>query len=116
MPPLKYNDHSVDSICSAFGMKASYSWNIGPVLIKPELSAAWQHEYADNAIVANFANGAGNSFTVTGPRIGRNSLLLGAGVSVFLSDRVSTYVYYDGELGRTNYQSNAVSGGVRITF
>ncbi|MBV8101755.1 MAG: autotransporter domain-containing protein [Verrucomicrobia bacterium] len=118
LAPLRYADQSVDSIRTSFGMKASYNWKIGAVLVKPELSAAWQHEYSDSAysIVANFANGAGDSFAVTGPRIGRNSLLLGAGVSVLLSDRVSTYVYYDGEHGRTNYQSNAVSGGVRITF
>ena len=118
LAPLSYPDQSVDSIRTSFGMKASYNWKIGSVIIKPEFSAAWQHEYADSAypIIASFANGAGNSFSVTGPRIGRNSLLLGAGVSVLLSDRVSTYVYYDGELGRTNYQSNAVSGGVRITF
>ena len=77
-----------------------------------------QHEYGNSAysIVASFANGAGTSFTVSSPRIGRDSLLPGAGVAVLLSDRISTYIYYDGELGRTNYQSNSVSGGVRVTF
>jgi outer membrane autotransporter protein len=40
LAPLKYNDQSVDSLRSAFGMKASYDWKIGPVLIRPELTAA----------------------------------------------------------------------------
>ena len=53
---------------------------------------------------------------VTSAEIGRDSLAIGAGVSVIWNDRVSTYVYYDGEVARTNYQYNAVTGGVRITF
>jgi outer membrane autotransporter protein len=82
------------------------------------LRLAWQHEYGDSAysIDANFANGAGNGFTVTSPKIGRDSLLIGAGAAVLLNDRISIYAYYDGEVARTNYESNNVSAGVRITF
>jgi len=60
--------------------------------------------------------GAGNSFTVFGPKIGRDSLLIGVGATVILSERVSSYIYYDGEFARTNYLSNNVFGGVRVTF
>jgi outer membrane autotransporter protein len=118
LAPLKFGDQSVDSIRTALGVKASYDWKIGGVLVKPELRASWQHEYGDSeySIVASFANGAGNNFTVNGPRIGRDSLLLGAGVAVLWNDRISTYIYYDGELARTNYDSESVSAGFRITF
>jgi outer membrane autotransporter protein len=118
LAPLKINDQHVDSIRTAFGMKASYDWKVGNVLIRPELRAAWQHEYGNSAysIVASFANGAGSSFTVSSPNIGRDSLLLGAGVAVLWTDRISTYIYYDGELGRTNYDSHNVTAGVRVTF
>jgi autotransporter-associated beta strand protein len=118
LAPLKFPDQNTESERTAFGGKASYDWKIGQMTIIPQLSAAWQHEYGDTAysIVAAFANGAGNSFTVTGPQIGRDSLLVGAGVTVIWNERVSTYLYYDGEFARTNYQSNNVSGGVRITF
>jgi outer membrane autotransporter protein len=80
--------------------------------------AAWQHEYGDAAyeIDSSFANGAGNTFTVNGPRIGRDSLLVGAGFAIQLNDRWATYFYYDGELGRTRYDSHNVSGGVRMAF
>ena len=99
-------------------MKASYDWKVGHVIIKPEISLAWQHEYGDQAysIISSLANGAGNSFTVNSPVVGRDSLLIGAGTAVLLSDRISIYAYHDGELGRTNYQSNNVSAGVRIAF
>jgi outer membrane autotransporter protein len=84
----------------------------------PQVNAAWQHEFGATAysVVSGFATGAGNNFTVTGPDIGRDSLLVGAGATVILSERVSTYLFYDGEVARTNYHSHNVSGGVRIAF
>jgi outer membrane autotransporter protein len=118
LAPLTFGDQSADSSRTALGAKASYDWHVGHVLVKPEIRAAWQHEFGDTdyAIVARFANGAGNSFTVNGPAIGRDSLLLGAGVAVLFNDRVSAYAYYDGELARTNYSSNNVTAGLRFTF
>ncbi|MBV8276810.1 MAG: autotransporter domain-containing protein [Verrucomicrobia bacterium] len=118
LAPLRFGDQSVDSIRTDLGIKASYDWKIGGILVRPELRVAWQHEYGDStySIVANFANGAGNNFTVNGPPIGRDSLLIGAGVAVLWNDRISTYIYYDGELARTDYDSQSVTAGFRITF
>ena len=42
--------------------------------------------------------------------------MVSAGVSVRLTPAITTYVNYDGQLGRGNYDSNAVTGGVRISF
>ena len=82
------------------------------------MRAAWQHEYGDSsyALDATFANGAGSSFLVNGPEVGRDSLLLGAGFALQLTERTATYVYYDGELGRTRFVRNAINGGVRVAF
>ena len=116
--PLSFPDQNTDSSRTALGARASYDWHVGHVLIRPEIRASWQHEFGatEYSIVANFANGTGNNFTVNGPAIGRDSLLLGAGAAVLLNDRVTVYAYYDGELARTNYSSNSVSGGLRVTF
>ncbi len=118
LAPLTYNDQNAESSRTALGAKASYDWHVGHVVVKPELRAAWQHEFGDRdySVVSRFASGAGNSFTVNGPAIGRDSLLIGAGAAVLLNDRVSVYAYYDGELARSNYSSNNVSAGVRVTF
>ena len=115
---LTFPDQHADSLRTALGMKGSYDWKIGPVHLVPEIRAAWQHEFGDTdySLIASFANGAGNSFTVNGPQIGRDSLLLSAGFAVQWNDRISTYAYYDGELFRTNYLSNNVSAGFRVTF
>ena len=118
LAPLNIHGGQNTSLRSAFGFKASYDIKAGSVLIKPELRAAWQHEYGDTAASLNsdFANGAGNSFLVTGPEIGRDSALLGAGFAIEFNDHCAIYTYYDGELGRKNYQSTNVTGGMRIAF
>jgi autotransporter-associated beta strand protein len=118
LAPLSFGDQNTHSSRTALGAKASYDWHVGHVVVKPEIRASWQHEFGDRdySIVSRFANGAGNSFTVTGPEIGRDSLLIGAGAAVLLNERVSIYAYYDGELARTNYSSHNVSAGLRVTF
>jgi outer membrane autotransporter protein len=116
--PLTFPDQNANSSRTALGGKISYDWHVGHAVVRPEFRAAWQHEFGDteNSIIASFANGAGNSFSVNGPEIGRDSLLIGAGAAVIFNDRVSVYAYYDGELARTNYSSNNVSAGVRVSF
>ncbi len=118
MAPLNFPSQHQESLRSTFGAKVSYDWKIGHLMVRPELRAAWQHEYGDAtlAIDSAFANGAGPGFLVHGPATGRDSLLLSAGFAVQLSERVSTYVYYDGELARTNYQASSISGGFRFDF
>ena len=118
LAPLNIHGGQGESLRSAFGLKASYDCKLGSILFKPELRAAWQHEYGDNvySLDSDLANGGGGTFTVGGPKLGRDSALVGAGFAVQFSERCSTYLYYDGELGRTNYISNAVTGGVRVSF
>jgi outer membrane autotransporter protein len=118
LAPVSFSNQNAESSRTALGAKASYDWHVGHVVVKPEIRASWQHEFGDRdySIVSRFANGAGNGFTVNGPAIGRDSLLIGAGAAVLLNDRVSVYAYYDGELARTNYTSNNVSAGFRVTF
>ncbi|MEZ0254410.1 MAG: autotransporter domain-containing protein [Chthoniobacter sp.] len=118
LAPLHFGSQSQESIKSSFGLKASYDWKLGGLLIKPEVRAAWQHEYGDSTytIDSSFASGGAGDFTVSGPRIGRDSLLVGAGFAIQVNERCSTYFYYDGELARTRYDSHAVTGGLRVAF
>lgn len=118
LAPLNIAGRNAESLRTALGIKASCDWKMGGVLIRPELRVAWQHEYGESSygLDASLANGAGNSFLVNGPETGRDSLLLGAGFAVQLSERTSTYFYYDGELGRERYDRHGVTGGLRTTF
>ena len=118
LAPLAYPSQNEESFRTAIGMRGLYDWKIGPIRLVPELRLAWQHEFGDTdySLVSSFASGAGNSFTVSGAEIGRDSMLIGAGFAIHWNDRISTYAYYDGELFRTNYLSNNVSAGFRLTF
>ena len=116
--PMSLSSQHTTSLISTVGMKASYDWKIGNTIIRPEVRLNWQHEYGDvsSTIGSRLASGAGDPFLVTGPEIGRDSMVLGAGFAVVLSDRLSTYLYYDGEFLRTNYDSSTVTGGFRFSF
>ena len=119
LAPLEIQDQTEDSVRGTLGLRAAYDWKAGNgIIIRPEVRAAWQHEYDERAypIDARFASGAGDVFTVRGPDSGRNSALVGGGVAVQWNNRISTYVYYDGVLGRENYESHNISGGLRVSF
>jgi len=118
LAPLSVNGGQGESLRSAVGFKATYDWKVGGILIRPELRTAWQHEFGDTAYTldSSFVNGAGDTFSSTGPKIGRDSALLGAGFAIQWNQRCTSYVYYDGELGRTNYHVANVSAGLGIAF
>jgi outer membrane autotransporter protein len=118
LAPLQIHSGSAESLRSDVGFRLFYQWQIGKIVVQPSLKAAWEHEYKYSAlpITAGFAGIPGPSATFFGPSEGHDSAVVSAGVAVRLTPTISTYVNYDGQLGRTNYDSNAVTGGVRISF
>jgi outer membrane autotransporter protein len=118
LAPLQIESDSVDSLRSDVGFRLFYQWQIGKVLVEPSLKAAWEHEYLYSAIpiTAGFAGASGPTATFVGPSEGHDSAIVSAGVFVQVAPAITTYVNYDGQLGRGNYDSNAVTGGIRISF
>ena len=115
--PLRIRGGSQDSLRTMLGAKVAAAWNVGGVVIRPEVRAQWKHEFLDRegAIDSSFT-GSGALFTVHGPEVGRDSLVIDAGATVQFNDRLSVYAFYTGEIGRTNYSSNSVNGGFRVSF
>jgi outer membrane autotransporter protein len=118
LAPLSIHSDSEESLRSDVGFRASYQWRIGSVQVEPFLKATWEHEfkYSTLPITAGFADISGPSATFLGPSEGHDSAVVNAGISVSWTPRISTYVSYNGLLGRDRYDSNGVSGGVRISF
>jgi outer membrane autotransporter protein len=116
--PLRFATQSADSLRSALGFHATFDQKVGRAIIRPEVRAAWQHEFGDTSysLTSSFATLGGSAFTVAGPETGRDSLLVGAGLSVLFNERFSIYAYYDGELLRANYSSHNISAGFRYRF
>jgi outer membrane autotransporter protein len=100
------------------GARATYTCHLGKVLVIPTLMVAWEHEYLYTAlpITANFLSIPGRSATVFGPSGGHDSAIINAGAAFQLTQRLSTYVGYQGQLGRDRYDANAVSGGLSFSF
>lgn len=117
LQPLRFGSQSQESLRSRIGLRAAYTALVGAARVTPSLSMQWQHEflYSQLGITSQFANGAGNPFTAYGPRIGRDSALVTAGMNVAW-DRYAVYVAYQAELFRTNYQSHTVFAGFRVSW
>jgi len=117
LAPLRYASQHGESARSTLGVKASYNWQIGRVIVRPEAHAAWRHEFGDQSFSIDSTLAAGgDNFAVTDTGIGRDSLLLGGGVAVLWNQRTSTYLYYDAEMLRKEYDTQSVSGGLRMSF
>jgi outer membrane autotransporter protein len=116
--PLQIHSDSQDSLRTDIGFRASYTWHVGRVLLIPSLTAAWEHEYKYSAlpITASAPVFAGLSETLSGPSEGHDSAIINANVGVQWTPTISTYVGYQGQLGRNRYDSNAVTGGVSFSF
>lgn len=117
LQPLAFPSQNQSSLRSRIGLQAGYTTHVGETRITPYLGLHWQHEFLDNelAMVSRFANGAGNPFTVHGPRIGRDSAVATAGINVGWS-RYSVYAAYQAEMFRTNYDSHTMIVGFRVLW
>ena len=118
LAPLRIESQSQDSLRTNVGLSASYTWKAGKVQLRPSLRASWQHEYFYSAlpIDAQFASGAGSVFTVNGPAEGHDSALIDAGLDVQWTPMIGTYFGYNGQVGRSNYDSHAVICSVHVDF
>jgi len=116
--PVKVSSDTQDSMRTDLGFRAWYDIHIGQIGMRPFVSAAWEHEYDYSAlpISASLVDIPGAPVTVNGPSLGHDSAVVNAGVAVQWTRTFSTYVSYDGQLGRARYNSNGVSGGLRLSF
>jgi outer membrane autotransporter protein len=118
LAPLRIHTDSEESLRTDLGFRAFYRWQLGKIALEPFLKAMWEHEFKYSAlpITANLVGFSETSATFSGPAEGHDSAIVSAGVSVQWTPAISTYVNYDGQLGRDRYDSNAVTGGIRISF
>jgi outer membrane autotransporter protein len=118
LTPLTIHSGSAESLRTDVGFRLFYRWKIGSVTLEPSLKAAWEHEYKYSALPVNasLSGFGGPTATFIGPAEGHDSAIISAGISAQLNRALSIYLSYDGQLGRSNYDSNAVSGGIRFNF
>jgi len=110
---LKLAAADSNSLQSILGFRAAATF--GP--FTPEFRLGWAHEYLDAAqtIEASLATVPGSTFSATGPNFGRDSALIGLGLTHNITSAVDLFVDYDGRL-TGSLQEHAVSAGVRVAF
>ena len=115
--PLHINSGHGDSLLTNLGARATYECHIGSMVLVPEIRATWQHEYGDvfDEVSASMLLGS-PAFAVSSSPIGRDSLVLNAGFTLRLTPNMSAYAFYDGELACSNYQTNNLLIGFRVSF
>jgi outer membrane autotransporter protein len=116
--PLNVHTDSEESWRTDLGIQASYTWRVGQITVIPSLRAAWEHEYKYNALPITFsgANFPGVTATTFGPNEGHDGFIINTGAGVQWTPRISTYVGYQGQLGRSNYSANGVTGTISFSF
>ena len=117
LQPLHIESQTESSLRSRVGVRVAYTAKVGAARVTPSIGAQWQHEFLDNelSLDSRFANGAGGVFSVPGPKVGRDSALVTGAVNVAWS-RYSAYVACQADLSRTNYESQTVLAGLRVSF
>jgi outer membrane autotransporter protein len=115
--PLQIHSNQEASLRTDLGTRTTYTWHLGKVLVIPTLTVAWEHEYFYSALPITVSSAEfPGSATFSGPSEGHDSVILNAVLGVQWTSRMSTYVGYQGQLGRNRYNANAVTGGVSISF
>ena len=116
--PLNIHSNSEESWRTDLGVLAFYAWHVGKIIVIPSLWAAWEHEYKYSNLPITFSSVEfpGVSATVFGPHEGHDSALINVGVGTQWTPRISTYVGYQGQLGRDNYDANGVTGTISFSF
>ena len=118
LTPLDISKQDKSSFKSTLGFQIAYEIPADSVIIKPQAKLQWRHEYSNDSrdIDASFQGSAGGAFTVWGPALGSDSMLLDLGVTVQVTPAVAFYTFYSGDIGSSSYTSNSVFGGVQLSF
>jgi outer membrane autotransporter protein len=114
---LNVGSQKSSSLRSELGARLSREYKLKDRLFTPYVSATWQHEYDDQSqsINAEFQTG-GIPFSVKTSDVGRDTALLGAGMTFQCCKRTSLYFNYLGQVGRANFMAHSFDGGLRVKF
>ena len=115
---LNVSDSTFDSMKSIVGARLAYPIELeSGRKVVPEFRLAWAHEFMDDqaSFVATIRGQQPVPTVVRGEKFSRDTVIVGAGVTVPLSDSSSLFVDYDGGLN-SDITTHTVSAGVRFTW
>jgi len=106
-----------DSLRSRLGASVQYLTGIGRITLIPTLTAMWQHEFLDeNAPITSSFNDLGSgAFTIHSVSMGRDSALIGVGLTAQLDNSMAIFVEANADVNE-NYNAENFVGGFKGSF
>ncbi|WP_296345300.1 autotransporter-associated beta strand repeat-containing protein [Reyranella sp.] len=114
---LMVQQQNTTSVRTVLGADLAANLPLGDRTLDIALRLGWAHEYADTGrpMTASFAGAPTVPFTVYGAQPLRDAAVIGLNLGTRITDSISAYVRYDGELnGRDD--THAFSAGFRMTW
>ena len=106
------------SMLSSVGAHAAYNWQVKPdILVVPQLSLSWQHEFLQNPYdISGNLGGSSPSFNNTSSTGIRDYLYTGLGFTVEFAKRWNTSLFYNAVAGNNNLTSQNIFWSLGVKF
>ena len=105
------------SMLSSVGAHAAYNWQAGKnVLVVPQISLNWQHEFLQNPYDINGSIGGSPNFSNTSATGIRDYLYTGVGFTVEFAKRWNTSFFYNAAAGNSDLQSQNIFWSAGVKF
>ena len=115
---LQVADQVVNAIKPSLGARASVQFQYGDdVRLIPEMRARWYHDLGDGKapVTARLIGAPAAGFTTTGAVVGRDSAVIGTGLSAVIDDSLRLNVGYEAELAK-GQTSHAFTAGIKYSW
>ena len=106
------------SMLSSVGAHAAYNWQVKPdILVVPQLSLSWQHEFLQDPYnIKGNLGGSSPSFNNTSSTGIRDYLYTGLGFTVEFAKRWNTSLFYNAVAGNNNLTSQNIFWSLGLKF
>ncbi len=105
------------SMLSTLGAQAAYTWQANRnLVVVPQLSLSWQHEFLQNPYNITGNLGSSPNFTTTSATGTRDYLYTGVGVTLEYQKKWNTSFFYNAAAGNNNLQSQNIFWSAGVKF
>jgi len=117
LAPLSYPAQGEGALLSDLGLTLEQNIKWGSALLTPGITAAWEHAYQANpdSLTAGLG-GDTESFTVQGPAMGQDAVVLGVQLEAAFKSFGTVYGDYHGRIGLANTTEQSLTCGVKTEF
>jgi uncharacterized protein with beta-barrel porin domain len=115
---LTVDSQNAESLRGRIGAHVVYLVRSGSIVFQPNFTAAFQREFLDDSfdLTSQLDLPDTPAFTTQGTNSGRNSTLIGVGVTATFDNSMSAYLNYLAEIGADDYFVQSVEGGFKANF